>query len=53
VLILRVVDGLSVAQTALAMDIPEGTVKSRLHAALVSLREKPGLGPEPDGPEKF
>ncbi len=44
VLYLRVVDGLSVAQTALALEIPEGTVKSRLAAALASLRRDPSLG---------
>ncbi|MFT5422305.1 MAG: RNA polymerase sigma-70 factor (ECF subfamily) [Phycisphaerales bacterium] len=44
VLILRVVDGLSVSQTALALGIPDGTVKSRLHAAIASLRQKPGVG---------
>ncbi len=42
-LILRVVDGLSVAQTATALRIPEGTVKSRLAAALGALRENPRL----------
>ncbi len=42
-LILRVVDGLSVGQTARALDVPEGTVKSRLNAALAALREHPGL----------
>lgn len=44
VLILRVVDGLSVAQTARALDIPEGTVKSRLASAIAILREDPSLG---------
>ena len=32
--------GFSVAQTADALDIPEGTVKSRLHAALNRLTEE-------------
>lgn len=43
VLLLRVIDGLSVEETALALSIPEGTVKSRLHHALNALRksEKP------------
>jgi RNA polymerase sigma-70 factor, ECF subfamily len=39
VLLLRFVDGLSLAEVAEAMDIPLGTVKSRLHNALASLRQ--------------
>ena len=39
VLLLRFVDGLSLAEIAAAMDIPLGTVKSRLHNALHSLRQ--------------
>jgi DNA-directed RNA polymerase specialized sigma24 family protein len=35
---LRFVDGLSLAEVAGAMDIPLGTVKSRLHNALQTLR---------------
>jgi len=38
VLMLRFVDGLSLAEVADAMDIPLGTVKSRLHNALQTLR---------------
>jgi RNA polymerase sigma-70 factor, ECF subfamily len=38
VLLLRFVDGLSLAEIAEAMDIPLGTVKSRLHNALQTLR---------------
>jgi RNA polymerase sigma-70 factor, ECF subfamily len=38
VLLLRFVDGLSLAEIAEAMDIPLGTVKSRLHNALDTLR---------------
>jgi RNA polymerase sigma-70 factor, ECF subfamily len=38
VLRLRFVDGLSLAEIATAMDIPLGTVKSRLHNALQALR---------------
>jgi RNA polymerase sigma-70 factor (ECF subfamily) len=38
VLMLRFVDGLSLAEVAAAMDIPIGTVKSRLHNALQTLR---------------
>jgi len=39
VLLLRFVDGLNLAEIATAMDIPLGTVKSRLHNALQSLRK--------------
>jgi len=39
VLLLRFVDGLSLAEIAEAMDIPLGTVKSRLHNALGTLRQ--------------
>ena len=39
VLMLRFVDGLSLAEIAEAMDIPLGTVKSRLHNALQTLRQ--------------
>ncbi len=39
VLILRIVDGFSVAEVARALEIPEGTVKSRLHHAIKALRE--------------
>ena len=39
VLRLRFVDGLSLAEVAEAMDIPLGTVKSRLHHALQTLRQ--------------
>jgi RNA polymerase sigma-70 factor (ECF subfamily) len=38
VLMLRFVDGLSLAEIAAAMDIPLGTVKSRLHNSLQTLR---------------
>jgi RNA polymerase sigma-70 factor (ECF subfamily) len=38
VLLLRFVDGLSLAEIAEALDIPLGTVKSRLHNALGTLR---------------
>jgi RNA polymerase sigma-70 factor (ECF subfamily) len=41
VLLLRFVDGLSLAEIAGAMDIPSGTVKSRLHNALAALRQDP------------
>lgn len=38
VLLLRFVDGLSLAEIAEALEIPLGTVKSRLHNALAALR---------------
>jgi len=38
VLLLRFVDGLTVPEIALALDIPEGTVKSRVHNAIAKLR---------------
>jgi RNA polymerase sigma-70 factor, ECF subfamily len=41
VLLMRFVDGLSLAEIATALDIPLGTVKSRLHNALNVLREDP------------
>ncbi len=39
VLLLRFVDGLSLAEIATAMELPLGTVKSRLHNALETLRQ--------------
>jgi len=39
VLLLRFVDGLSLAEIAEAMDLPLGTVKSRLHHAIQTLRQ--------------
>jgi RNA polymerase sigma-70 factor, ECF subfamily len=41
VLLLRFVDGLSLNEIAEAMEIPLGTVKSRLHHALAALRDDP------------
>lgn len=41
VLLLRFVDGLNLEEISLAMEIPLGTVKSRLHNALKILREDP------------
>jgi RNA polymerase sigma-70 factor (ECF subfamily) len=38
VLLMRFVDGLSLLEIAAALAIPEGTVKSRLHNALATLR---------------
>lgn len=42
VLLLRVVDDLSMEEIAIALEVPQGTVKSRLHHALQWLREDPG-----------
>jgi len=39
VLLLRFVDGLSLEEIGVALAIPTGTVKSRLHHALVALRQ--------------
>lgn len=41
VLLMRFVDGLSLAEIGVALQIPLGTVKSRLHNALNLLREDP------------
>jgi RNA polymerase sigma-70 factor (ECF subfamily) len=41
VLLLRFLDGLSLVEIAEAMSIPLGTVKSRLHNALETLRQDP------------
>jgi RNA polymerase sigma-70 factor (ECF subfamily) len=38
VLLLRYYEGMNEAEMAEALDIPSGTVKSRLHAALRKLR---------------
>lgn len=43
VVLLRFVDDLSLQEIASALDIPVGTVKSRLHLALRQLRESPGI----------
>ena len=40
-LLLRFVDDLSIAEISAAMDVPEGTVKSRIHHAIATLREDP------------
>jgi RNA polymerase sigma-70 factor, ECF subfamily len=44
VLLMKIVDGMEHAEIALALGVPEGTVKSRLHHALAALREKVGEG---------
>ena len=41
VLLMRYADDLSPAEIALALGIPEGTAKSRLHAAVAALRADP------------
>ena len=41
VLLMRFVDGLALEEIALALDIPLGTVKSRIHNAIASLRKDP------------
>ena len=41
VLIMRFVDGLSLADIAAALSIPQGTVKSRFHHAINTLRDDP------------
>lgn len=41
VLLMRFVDDMSLAEIATALQIPEGTVKSRLHNALATLRTDP------------
>ena len=43
VVTLRFVDDLSLAEIAVALDVPLGTVKSRLHLALKELREDPRI----------
>ncbi len=40
-LLMRVVDGMTVAEIALALGIPTGTVKSRVHNAIRALRADP------------
>jgi RNA polymerase sigma-70 factor, ECF subfamily len=41
VLLMRVLDSMSLSEVSVALGIPEGTVKSRLHHALAALREDP------------
>lgn len=43
VVLLRFADGLDLADIAIALEIPVGTVKSRLYNALAALREHPDL----------
>lgn len=44
VLLLRIVEGMSTASTAAALNRAEGTVKASLHRALRTLRERCGAG---------
>jgi RNA polymerase sigma-70 factor (ECF subfamily) len=39
--LMRFVDGMAIGEIAIALGIPTGTVKSRLHNALATLREDP------------
>jgi RNA polymerase sigma-70 factor (ECF subfamily) len=41
VVLMRFIDGLTLDEIAVALDIPPGTVKSRLHHALRQLRDDP------------
>lgn len=41
VLLLRFVDGMTIEEVALALSLPTGTVKSRIHHAVRTLREDP------------
>lgn len=43
VLLLRFVDGMRIGEIAEALDIPPGTVKSRLHFAVGALRDRLGI----------
>jgi RNA polymerase sigma-70 factor, ECF subfamily len=49
-LLMRVVDDMTPPEIALALAIPVGTVKSRVHNALQALREDPRLGTHGPGP---
>ena len=41
VLLMRFVDGLALEEISVALDIPLGTVKSRIHNAVAALRKDP------------
>ena len=41
--VLRFMEGMDLAEIAVALEVPLGTVKSRLHHALEALRKQPGL----------
>ena len=43
VLLMRFVDGLTLDEIALALELPSGTVKSRLYRALQSLKDDPRM----------
>jgi RNA polymerase sigma-70 factor, ECF subfamily len=54
VLLMRAVDGMALAEIALALGIPEGTVKSRLHHAIRAMQEllrAPEAAPKAAAPE--
>ena len=40
-IVLRFIDGMSLEEMAAALDVPEGTIKSRLHNAIAALRADP------------
>lgn len=40
-IVLRFIDGMSLQEMAAALDVPEGTIKSRLHNAIAALRADP------------
>ena len=42
-IVLRFLEGMNLAEIAIALEVPVGTVKSRLHHALETLRKQPGL----------
>ena len=41
VVLMRFVEAMTLSEIAVALDVPEGTVKSRLHSALARLRQDP------------
>lgn len=49
-IVLRHIDGLSLAETAEALDRPEGTVKAQVHRGLRELRAQLEASPEPTLP---
>jgi len=51
-IVLRHVDGLSVAETAEALGKPEGTIKAQVHRGLRELRAYIETGPEPQNPPR-
>lgn len=45
IVLMRFVDDMSLSEIALALEVPDGTVKSRLHHALKALRDDPRTRP--------